>query len=56
MIVADHTAVKLPKKNRQLYLVALFSPKYEKPSMLITTMKVFTLSQAGDIITYYIKH
>jgi hypothetical protein len=50
-----HVAVKLPQIKQQLYLVAMFSPKYEKPLMLLTTMKVLTLSQARNIIAYYVK-
>lgn len=50
-----HIAVKLPHINQQLYLVAVFSCKYEKPLMLLTTMKVFNLSQARDIIACYLK-
>ncbi len=50
-----YIAVKLPQINQQLYLVAVFSPKYERPLMLLTTMKVFTLSQARNIIACYLK-
>jgi hypothetical protein len=50
-----HIAVKLPHINRQLYLVAVFSCKYEKPLMLLTTMKVLNLSQAKAVIAYYLK-
>lgn len=50
-----YVPVKLPKINRQMYLVAMFSPKYERPLMLLTTMKVLSFSQAKAIIAYYIK-
>lgn len=50
-----YTAVKLPDRTETLYLVAVFSAKYERPLMLLTTMKVFTLSQARDVVASYVK-
>lgn len=50
-----YIAVKLPQINQQLYLVAAFRPKYEKPLMLLTTMKVLSLSQARQVITFYVR-
>jgi hypothetical protein len=50
-----YTAVKLPGRTETLYLVAVFSRKYERPLMLLTTMKVLNLSQARDIVVRYIK-
>ena len=50
-----YVAVKLPHIHQQLYLVAAFSPKYDKPLMLLTPMKVLTLSQAEQIIAVYVK-
>jgi len=50
-----YTAVKLPGRTETLYLVAMFSCRYERPLMLLTTMKVFNLSQARDIIACYVK-
>lgn len=50
-----YIAVKLPERTEILYLVAMFSPQHERPLMLLTTMKVFSLSQAMDIIAHYVK-
>jgi len=50
-----YTSVKMPRMEEQLYLVAVFSPRYEKPLMLLTTMKVLNLSQAKYIIACYAK-
>lgn len=49
------SSVKLPQINRKLYLIAVFSPKYERPLMLLTTMKVFNPEQAQYIINCYLK-
>jgi hypothetical protein len=50
-----YIAVKLPQRTETLYLVAVFSARYERPLMLLTTMKVFNLSQARDIVRNYVK-
>ena len=50
-----YVAVKLPQIERKLYLVAAFRPNYKKPLILLTTMKVLTLTQARDIIACYVK-
>ena len=50
-----YTAVKLPERTEPLYLVAKFSARYKRPLMLLTTMKVFNLSQASDIVACYAK-
>jgi hypothetical protein len=50
-----YVTVKLPRINRRLYLVAVFSPEYERPLMLLTTMKVLSLLQAKEIVAFYCK-
>lgn len=50
-----YIAVKLPERTETLYLVAMFSPRYEKPLMLLTTMKVLNLLQARSIVDSYVK-
>jgi len=47
------TKVYLPDNDKPLYLVAVWSKRYEEPLILLTTLVVENLEQAGHIVWYY---
>lgn len=47
------TKAFLPDNDRPLYLVAVWSQKYEEPLILLTTLVVENLEQARRIVWYY---